>query len=111
MNKKFKVGDIVVLDKEKHLFEVEGMGGNDRVYLKRISTDIITNVYVETYVENVRHATLKEPLKVIEGLVERDTPKKVYKTDYNYCPNCDQHYLIEYSNYCSVCGQRLDWSD
>jgi len=54
---------------------------------------------------------LKKKDKRLLELTERDTAKKVFKTDYNYCPNCHQHYLSEYSNYCSECGQRLDWSE
>lgn len=69
MNKEFKVGDIVVLvegnylnnletllAKEKHMFEVESLWDNDKVNLKSIST----NIKASAYVEEVRHATLKE---------------------------------------------------
>ena len=70
MNRKFKVGDIVVLSREgdylgalgtilaeeKHLFEVESRRGSDRVNLKSTSTNMKFAIYVET----IRHATLKE---------------------------------------------------
>ena len=69
MNKEIKVEDIVVfaeedylddletiLAKEKHLFEVEGAWGSDRVQLKSIST----NLEIIADVEILRHATLKE---------------------------------------------------
>ena len=68
MNKKFKVGDIVVLvdgrylstlgmilAEKKHLFEVESVE-YDRVDLKSTSTGLKTTVYEG----NLRHATLKE---------------------------------------------------
>ena len=71
MNRKFKVGDIVILAegnrldnmetilaKENHLFEVESLWGNDAVDLKSISTGFKTGAYTE----DVRHATLKEKL-------------------------------------------------
>ena len=69
---------------------------------------------------------ISKPLKVIDKLVERDTPKKVIKDtiingeclDYS-CPSCkvsintdnlypDLYYLIKH---CIYCGQRLDWSE
>ena len=68
MNKKFKVGDTVVLvngryldaleinlAKERHLFEIEGVA-NDIVNLKSISANLETEIHVEY----IRHATLKE---------------------------------------------------
>lgn len=54
---------------------------------------------------------VNEMKKELIELIERDTPKKVYSTDYHYCPNCDTHYLIKYQNFCDYCGQRLDWSE
>lgn len=56
---------------------------------------------------------------------DKETPKKVCYTvvphltieyekgfDYFYCPSCGE-YLNErlIDDYCSVCGQKLDWSD
>lgn len=28
-----------------------------------------------------------------------------------HCPSCDNHQLFEYCNFCSECGQHLDWED
>ena len=54
-------------------------------------------------------------MKVIEKLVERDTPTKVIKDDDSsvisaYCPKCKRVVDIGY-NGCPYCLQRLDWSD
>lgn len=55
--------------------------------------------------------TSKEAKDYLISLIERDTPKKVYSTDYHYCPNCDTQYLTQYQKICDWCGQRLDWSE
>lgn len=61
----------------------------------------------------------KEPLKVIEDLVERDTPIKllIYEgglwNDF-ICPICEsavcEMNVDEDKKFCNNCGQRLDWS-
>src|SRR5690554_3813241 len=68
MNKEFKAGDVVVLRegclidletilaKEKHLFEVVNTWEDNEVILKSKST----SSKIRVYVENIRHATLKE---------------------------------------------------
>lgn len=50
-------------------------------------------------------------------LLEKQKPKKpktYLETGYGYwtwkCPNCGDEWLFRY-NYCSSCGQRLDWSE
>jgi hypothetical protein len=71
---------------------------------------------------------------ILQELIDKETPKKpikkvlidpydydeqgVFKNKIFQCPNCkntlvDEYECIDYSgqNYCSNCGQRLDWSD
>lgn len=52
-------------------------------------------------------------------LLEKQVPKKPFlktdiETEVGYwiwkCPNCGDEWLFRY-NYCSSCGQRLDWSE
>lgn len=61
----------------------------------------------------------------LQELVDKATPKKVCHTfaphptieydqefDYFYCPNCGEWVNEKcMDNYCSICGQALDWSD
>ena len=44
-------------------------------------------------------------------LVDKEIPKKPNRNN-RYCGNCDVNRLIKGNdNYCSVCGQKIDWSD
>lgn len=61
----------------------------------------------------------------VYGLKERDTAKKPdyegdeYDNEGNIiydtwiCPNCEEHYEVDYDNYdfCPECGQKLDWRE
>ena len=67
--------------------------------------------------ETYHHITIN-PDKVIEAF-QKQTPMKVEyydEGDYAKCPNCD-YQDFEYGindwgcNFCSRCGQALDWSD
>lgn len=44
---------------------------------------------------------------------ERDEKKKpVLKHEIHHCPNCNGFmYIMHGDNFCSKCGQALDWSD
>ena len=52
-------------------------------------------------------------LEVLEELVERAKPKKPFNTGdtFKHCPNCKKINVDYAYNYCSGCGQALDWSD
>ena len=55
--------------------------------------------------------TLYEDLKSLEELVDKETPMKVEKDDgclWWHCPKC-KGLSNFYSDYCSSCGQKLDW--
>lgn len=70
---------------------------------------------------------LEEQEKILQELVEKATPKKVKNiTDYysveideyeytlGYCPYCNKDIIFDkyyQLNYCSECGQKLDWSE
>lgn len=50
---------------------------------------------------------------LLKDLVEKATPKKPIQkaAGRTVCPNCERSIAREVSpRYCSVCGQRLDWS-
>ena len=51
---------------------------------------------------------------LLKALVEKATPKKpIHKAaGRTVCPNCERSIVREISpQYCSICGQRLDWSE
>lgn len=46
--------------------------------------------------------------------IERQRPKRVFYNIKNYecsCPNCGWDFEYKYENFCSHCGQALDWGD
>lgn len=48
---------------------------------------------------------------MIKELVHKATPMKPNRVN-RYCGRCDINRLIKGNdNYCSVCGQKIDWSD
>lgn len=51
---------------------------------------------------------------LLKALVEKATPKKPIQkaAGRKVCPNCERSTVREVSpRYCSICGQRLDWSE
>lgn len=55
---------------------------------------------------------------VLQELLDKATPKKVIEDKTHpistfYCPNCQKEFdVIQWHDeYCSFCGQRIDWSD
>lgn len=67
------------------------------------------NIGSKSYNDLQEFWNYKEPLKVIEKLVERDTPKKVKNKQHSTCPVCDQDFSFIHIKYCFECGQRLEW--
>ena len=58
--------------------------------------------------------TWDENCDVLQELVDKATPKKPIQkaAGRNVCPNCMRSTAREVSpRYCSICGQRLDWSE
>ena len=50
----------------------------------------------------------------LQELVDKTTPKKPIQkaAGRKVCPNCERSTVREVSpRYCSICGQRLDWSE
>lgn len=57
----------------------------------------------------------EEDIRLLQELVDKETTKKFKKImDYSVaCPNCGHHLDKLYGrneDYCSRCGQKLDWS-
>lgn len=56
----------------------------------------------------------KQFLEIIEELVEKATPKKPKESDHapyhTFCGSCGG-LVFDSHNYCSKCGQALDWSN
>ena len=42
---------------------------------------------------------------------EKQIPKKPVGLQKNICPNCSWHIVGRNQQYCSDCGQKLDWSE
>lgn len=62
----------------------------------------------------------KEALDILGELVEKATPKKPTEADVSeqnsycawLCPTCGRTHINNYPlNFCSDCGQKIDWSD
>lgn len=55
--------------------------------------------------------------RTLQELVDKATPKKPYHGEWGYrCPTCGSIYVYDYEydrefDYCSNCGQKLDWSE
>lgn len=67
--------------------------------------------YVQTSKEKV---FLFKSAKALQELVDKATPKKPIQkaAGRKVCPNCERSTAKGVSpRYCSVCGQRLDWSE
>ena len=80
-------------------------------------TEAISSIYFTMH-NRVKPKTLghceDKNLEVLEELAERATPKKPIQkaAGRKVCPNCERSTAREVSpRYCSVCGQRLDWSE
>ncbi len=52
---------------------------------------------------------IKVSVDELERLQKKETPMKVIEK--HYCPSCINNYNFGIDNYCSDCGQKLDWSD
>ena len=52
-------------------------------------------------------------VSLLEELVDRDTPKKLKQMGITFvCPVCHRWLTFtDKQNFCSKCGQRLDWSE
>lgn len=48
--------------------------------------------------------------EVLCKLVDKETPMKPYIND-RYCGKCHLVRLLPQENYCSHCGQKIDWSE
>ena len=78
----------------------------------------------QNYLENKGKLTYEDML-LIKELVDKETPKKLSEAKIQYsieipaymvvktCPKCNRKFDYKNMgvNYCSICGQHLDWSD
>lgn len=58
------------------------------------------------------HIEALKVCKVVKQALEKQLskkPKKRKDTTYNFCPCCDSGNLM--NDYCTDCGQKIDWSD
>lgn len=72
------------------------------------------NKYQEALENAVDCGIISKDWKVLKELVDKATPKKPIQkaAGRKVCPNCERSTAREVSpRYCSVCGQRLDWSE
>ena len=74
-------------------------------------------LFGEGYPQDVEDFKLNECVKSFGELVEKAKPKKPIFPGENYfflwkCPSCNQDFISDSANnYCSNCGQALDWSE
>ena len=55
----------------------------------------------------------EKELKLLQELVDKETPMKIAlgsEKDSPRCPNCDR-WFPNRQDYCSKCGQKLDWGE
>ena len=50
-----------------------------------------------------------EMLHLAEATISKQIPKKPKVDGWLYCPICGKDVGIEQPNFCSICGQALDW--
>ena len=73
--------------------------------------------HMETYHRHPVKSILDNEIKILEKLVERDTPKEVEYDDMDNrcCPICEEVQLPNIyatnNEFCSYCGQKIDWSE
>ena len=66
---------------------------------------------------NKNYIEYQNSLEYIKELVDKATPKEPIFPGENYfflwkCPSCNQDFISDSANnYCSNCGQTLDWSE
>ena len=76
----------------------------------KVFTSRATRVWDLKY-NNKQNKELEKARKLIQELVDKETPIKVEKDDgclWWHCPKC-KGLSNFYSDYCSSCGQKLDW--
>lgn len=59
-----------------------------------------------------RDVVAKQNAKILQELVDKETPMKLLKSQfdgYRECGNCYGGYLERTFNFCHQCGQKLDW--
>lgn len=74
----------------------------------------MVNKYQEALDNAVDSGIIKKDWKLLKELVDKATPKKPIQkaAGRKVCPNCERSTVREVSpRYCSLCGQRIDWSD
>ena len=80
-------------------------------FLKESARENYFRKQVQTHEERV---TIFKSSEYLQELVDKATPKKPIQkaAGRNVCPNCMRSTAREVSpRYCSICGQRLDWSE
>ena len=70
--------------------------------------------------ERIKNVFIEPVIKPLRELIEKATPKKPTEADASeensycawLCPTCGRTHINNYPlNYCSDCGQKIDWSD
>ncbi len=83
------------------------VGLKNQVYFKEVGVMV-----------NLDKGALLNDVNFIREALKRNEPMKVdlashpYWVNYFYeCPKCKELGVKDFHNYCSMCGQKLDWSD
>lgn len=71
--------------------------------------DLIMGEITKIIEENCIETTITLNTVAIAKAIERATPKPPHNDGWLYCPVCGKDICVDRPNYCSECGQRIDW--
>lgn len=84
-------------DKEKHI--------KNRAENRKCTYGVTLGVSDLPYINRLKHV-----LGARKGLMAEQSPFKYVMQDYYFCPRCTiAFHKNDKPNYCSNCGQKLDW--
>jgi len=118
MDKYDKLGETIIMDDLKRLFEQHSTPSKELDALKRIET--CAELGIDTHSKNVSDdmAKLRSDISIIQQAIYRNIPErvKIVATRHSYdrsithtaelCPICN-HDVSHDSNFCGTCGQAL----
>lgn len=76
---------------------------------KKVDTAILGEIQ-QIAIENGIETKIILNEKNVANALARATPKPPKEDGWLYCPICGKDICVDKPNYCSDCGQRIDWS-
>lgn len=86
----------------------------------RIKNALVNFITLATHSDYYNKDRDDKDIYLIKAIVKKETPKKPTEADVSeensycawLCPTCGRTHINNYPlNYCSDCGQKIDWSD